>query len=76
MRRITALQNVRIYESDGLTDVTETDFAAILTNPPIRAGKETIFRFYDRCLFEIACGWRIVGCHSEETRCSINYSIN
>ncbi|WP_342542692.1 methyltransferase [Paenisporosarcina sp. FSL H8-0542] len=40
------VQNVRIYESDGLTDVTETDFAAILTNPPIRAGKQTIFRFY------------------------------
>ena len=40
------VQNVRIYESDGLTEVTETDFAAILTNPPIRAGKQTIFRFY------------------------------
>jgi 16S rRNA (guanine1207-N2)-methyltransferase len=40
------VQNVRIYESDGLTAVTENDFAAILTNPPIRAGKETIFRFY------------------------------
>ncbi|MGB2992232.1 MAG: class I SAM-dependent methyltransferase [Paenisporosarcina sp.] len=40
------VQNVRIYESDGLAEVTESDFAAILTNPPIRAGKETIFRFY------------------------------
>jgi len=43
---VNGVQNVRIYESDGLSDVTETDFAAILTNPPIRAGKETIFRFY------------------------------
>ena len=41
------VQNVRIYESDGLTEVSEMDFAAILTNPPIRAGKETIFRFYE-----------------------------
>ncbi|MET0787026.1 MAG: class I SAM-dependent methyltransferase [Paenisporosarcina sp.] len=41
------VQNVRIYESDGLTEVSKTDFAAILTNPPIRAGKETIFRFYE-----------------------------
>jgi len=41
------VQNERIYESDGLTEVSETNFAAILTNPPIRAGKETIFRFYE-----------------------------
>jgi len=43
---VNGVQNVRIYESDGFTEVTETDFAAILTNPPIRAGKQTIFRFY------------------------------
>jgi 16S rRNA (guanine1207-N2)-methyltransferase len=40
------IQNVRIYESDGLSAVQTANFAAILTNPPIRAGKETIFRFY------------------------------
>lgn len=41
------IQNVRIYESDGLSAVDTANFAAIITNPPIRAGKETIFRFYD-----------------------------
>ena len=40
------IQNVRIYESDGLSAVNTANFAAIITNPPIRAGKETIFRFY------------------------------
>ncbi|AYC30623.1 class I SAM-dependent methyltransferase [Paenisporosarcina cavernae] len=40
------IQNVRIYESDGLEKVAG-EFAAILTNPPIRAGKETIFRIYE-----------------------------
>ena len=40
------IQNVRIYESDGLSAVDTANFAAIITNPPIRAGKETIFRFY------------------------------
>ena len=25
----------------------ETQAAAILTNPPIRAGKDTVFKFYD-----------------------------
>lgn len=41
------VQNVRIFESDGLENVGDVKVAAILTNPPIRAGKETIFRFYD-----------------------------
>ena len=41
------VQNVRIFESDGLQNVGDVNVAAILTNPPIRAGKETIFRFYD-----------------------------
>jgi len=50
------VQNVRIYESDGLTDVTENEFAAILTNPPIRAGKETIFRFYQDAYAKLRVG--------------------
>ena len=41
------VQNVRIFESDGLENVGDVKVAVILTNPPIRAGKETIFRFYD-----------------------------
>ena len=46
---LNGVQNVRIFESDGLSAVEAgTQAAAILTNPPIRAGKETIFRFYDQ----------------------------
>jgi len=46
--QVNGVQNVRIFISDGLSNVDEeTKAAAILTNPPIRAGKETIFRFYD-----------------------------
>lgn len=46
--QLNGVQNVRIFESDGLNAVeAQTKAAAILTNPPIRAGKETIFRFYD-----------------------------
>lgn len=42
------VQNVRVFESDGLSAMAEDiSAAAILTNPPIRAGKETIFKFYD-----------------------------
>jgi len=45
--QVNGIQNVRIFESDGLASVGDVKAAAILTNPPIRAGKETIFRFYD-----------------------------
>ncbi|MFY3792643.1 class I SAM-dependent methyltransferase [Ureibacillus sp. MALMAid1270] len=42
------VQNVRIFGSDGVTAVDEdVQAAAILTNPPIRAGKEVVFKFYD-----------------------------
>ena len=47
--QLNGVQNVRVFESDGLGAVEAgTQAAAILTNPPIRAGKETVFRFYDQ----------------------------
>lgn len=49
------IQNVRIFESDGLSAIAEDiQAAAILTNPPIRAGKETIFRFYEEAYKQLA----------------------
>ena len=46
--QLNGVQNVRIFESDGLDAVEKnTQAAAILTNPPIRAGKNTVFKFYD-----------------------------
>lgn len=39
---INHIENIKIYESDRLLNVTEQDFAAILTNPPIRAGKKVV----------------------------------
>ncbi|MER1987800.1 MAG: class I SAM-dependent methyltransferase [Solibacillus sp.] len=46
--QLNGVQNVRIFESDGLDAVGKaTQAAAILTNPPIRAGKDTVFKFYD-----------------------------
>ena len=50
------VENVEIYESDGLSAVEEEGFSAILTNPPIRAGKETVFRFYEEACKKIAPG--------------------
>lgn len=36
------ISNIEIYESDRYEHVKETKFAAIVTNPPIRAGKNIV----------------------------------
>lgn len=36
------IKNVTIYASNIYSEVTETGYAAILSNPPIRAGKEVV----------------------------------
>ncbi|MFU8692589.1 class I SAM-dependent methyltransferase [Rossellomorea sp. FS2] len=38
--------NVEIYQSDRFEQVEEKKFSAILTNPPIRAGKETVHAIF------------------------------
>lgn len=50
------VHNLRVYESSGVSSVKEENFAAILTNPPIRAGKETVFSFYDGAFAKLAAG--------------------
>ncbi|MCM3768195.1 class I SAM-dependent methyltransferase [Neobacillus niacini] len=45
---LNQIDNVKIYESDRLLNVTETDFVAILTNPPIRAGKKTVHDIFEQ----------------------------
>jgi 16S rRNA (guanine1207-N2)-methyltransferase len=45
---LNKIDNVQIYESDRLVNVTETNFSAILTNPPIRAGKKTVHDIFEQ----------------------------
>jgi 16S rRNA (guanine1207-N2)-methyltransferase len=45
---LNRIQNVRVYESDCLLNVKEKTFAAILTNPPIRAGKKTVHDIFEQ----------------------------
>jgi 16S rRNA (guanine1207-N2)-methyltransferase len=42
------IANVKIYESDRLQNVTDANFAAILTNPPIRAGKRIVHEIFEQ----------------------------
>src|SRR5699024_440279 len=39
--------NVEIYESDGFKQIPSGKYAAILTNPPIRAGKKVIYQWFE-----------------------------
>lgn len=50
------VSNTKIYPSDGLTSVKDSDFAAILTNPPIRAGKDVVFAFYEKSFAKLQTG--------------------
>ena len=39
---INKITNVSIFESAAYDNVTKTDYATIVTNPPIRAGKNVV----------------------------------
>lgn len=45
---INGISKVSIYESDCLTNVKQQQFAAILTNPPIRAGKKIVHQIFEQ----------------------------
>lgn len=45
---INHITNINIYESDRLVNVKGDQFAAILTNPPIRAGKQTVHDIFEQ----------------------------
>ena len=65
---INGIQNVRIFKSDGVSNVEKgLQVAAVLTNPPIRAGKDTVFKIYDGA-YEVLSSGELVGCDTEETR--------
>ncbi|XJZ27429.1 class I SAM-dependent methyltransferase [Bacillota bacterium Lsc_1132] len=51
---INQIENINIYESDRLSNVTEKNFAAILTNPPIRAGKKIVHDIFEQSFQHLA----------------------
>ncbi|TCZ67533.1 class I SAM-dependent methyltransferase [Paenibacillus albiflavus] len=40
------IMNVKVLQSDALAAVKQEQFDVVLTNPPIRAGKETVHRIF------------------------------
>ncbi|WP_040953134.1 class I SAM-dependent methyltransferase [Gorillibacterium massiliense] len=50
------IANVSIITSDLFEAVQEQEFDCILTNPPIRAGKETVHRIFEEAYQHLALG--------------------
>lgn len=50
------VDNVKIYESDRLFGVKEKGFNAILTNPPIRAGKKVVHDIFEQSFLHLGEG--------------------
>ena len=58
-----AISNVTVLKSDALESVLEERFDCILTNPPIRAGKETVHRIFEQafgCLNDGGDLWLVI----------------
>lgn len=50
------ITNVKIYESDRFDKVGSNQFAAILTNPPIRAGKSVVHEILEESYRSLVAG--------------------
>jgi 16S rRNA (guanine1207-N2)-methyltransferase len=53
------VDNVKFAVSDVYADVDKKDFAVILTNPPVRAGKETVHHFMSEAIHYLKPGGEI-----------------
>ncbi len=67
LSKINAVRNkinhVTVLQSDTLNKVDDQYFDAILTNPPIRAGKEIIYRIFTQSLERLNVGgsfWTVI----------------
>ncbi len=48
--------DVHIFESDVYSNVNDRDYSAIVTNPPIRAGKKVIYKIFSEALEHLRVG--------------------
>jgi 16S rRNA (guanine1207-N2)-methyltransferase len=53
------IQGVDIYESDLFSTVERRDFDAVITNPPIRAGKQVVYRLFEAAFEHLKAGGQL-----------------
>ena len=70
MLKLNQVENVSIYESDRYDECEGKGFAAIITNPPIRAGKKVVHSIFEKAYEHLDGKWRALGCDSKEARSS------
>ena len=56
--KLNQIENIDIQSSDGWTDISGS-FSLILMNPPVRAGKNIVFDFYDGAFEHMTPGGRL-----------------
>ncbi|MGY4691830.1 class I SAM-dependent methyltransferase [Salibacterium sp. K-3] len=57
------LHNIIVLKSDLFSSVEKTNFSSIVTNPPIRAGKQTVHKLFEKAYDHLASGgsfWTVV----------------
>lgn len=54
--QINQVENVSIFQSDLFEKINEKQYAAILTNPPIRAGKNVVFSIFEGSFYHLVPG--------------------
>lgn len=54
--QLNHVSNTTVFQSDLFAKVTKRDFAAILTNPPIRAGKKVVHQLFEEAHAALAEG--------------------
>ena len=73
MLQLNEITNVNIYESDRLNNVNEQRFAAIFTNPPIRAGKKVVHDIFEQSYGSFSARWRTYGLLFKKNKVPICY---
>ena len=54
--QLNNIDNVVIFQSDLFENVKENSYAAIVTNPPIRAGKQVVFSIFENSYHHLKAG--------------------
>lgn len=61
--QINRVDNVLIYQSDLFQKVTSSDFATIVSNPPVRTGKTLVYRLFREAYNHLLAGgefWTVI----------------
>ncbi|WP_246945513.1 class I SAM-dependent methyltransferase [Bacillus pinisoli] len=51
-----AVENIEVYYSNALNDVRQERYAAVITNPPIRAGKKVVHEIFEEGFNRLVVG--------------------